>query len=183
MASSSFSISPLSTSGQITSCEALIRWHYPERGMVAPLEFIPVAEETGLIIPLGEWVLRQVCAEAARWPKHVTIAVNLSPAQFKSRNLVPLSSTRLRHPVVRRAGWSWRSLNWCYCRTMGEHSPFFIYSAVSGLRSRWMILALAIRRSAIFAVSHSTRSRSTNHLFVIYPRGEIALRSFAPWSD
>lgn len=74
---------------QITSCEALIRWHHPERGMIPPLEFIPVAEETGLIVPIGEWVLRQACAEAARWPKHVTIAVNLSPAQFKSRNLVP----------------------------------------------------------------------------------------------
>ncbi len=74
---------------QITSCEALLRWHHPERGMVAPLEFIPVAENTGLIVPLGEWVLRQACAEAVRWPKHVTIAVNLSPAQFKSRNLVP----------------------------------------------------------------------------------------------
>ena len=76
-------------SRQITSCEALIRWHHPERGMVPPLEFIRVAEETGLIVPLGEWVLRQACAEAARWPKRVTIAVNLSPAQFKSRNLVP----------------------------------------------------------------------------------------------
>jgi len=75
--------------GHVTSCEALVRWHHPERGIVAPLEFIPVAEETGLIVPLGEWILRQACAEAARWPKHVTIAVNLSPAQFKSRNLVP----------------------------------------------------------------------------------------------
>ena len=91
MASSSFIISSLSDvkTGQITSCEALIRWHHPERGMIAPLEFIPVAEATGLIVPIGEWVLRQACAEAARWPKHVTIAVNLSPAQFKSRNLVP----------------------------------------------------------------------------------------------
>ena len=76
-------------SGQITSCEALIRWHHPERGLVAPTDFIPVAEETGLIAPLGEWVLRQACAEAARWPTHLTIAVNVSPAQFKSRNLVP----------------------------------------------------------------------------------------------
>jgi EAL domain-containing protein (putative c-di-GMP-specific phosphodiesterase class I) len=58
--------------------------------MIAPVEFIPVAEHTGLIVPLGEWVLRQACAEAVRWPTHVTIAVNLSPAQFKSRNLVPM---------------------------------------------------------------------------------------------
>ena len=57
--------------------------------MIAPAEFIPVAEETGLIVPLGEWVIRQACAEAVRWPKHVTVAVNLSPAQFKSRNLLP----------------------------------------------------------------------------------------------
>ena len=75
--------------GQITCCEALVRWHHPERGMIPPLEFIPVAEETGLIVPLGEWVLRQACAEAAGWPKHVAVAVNVSPAQFKSRNLVP----------------------------------------------------------------------------------------------
>jgi diguanylate cyclase (GGDEF)-like protein len=75
--------------GQITCCEALVRWHHPERGMIPPLEFIPVAEATGVIVPLGEWVLRQACAEAAAWPKHVAVAVNVSPAQFKSRNLVP----------------------------------------------------------------------------------------------
>ena len=57
--------------------------------MISPVEFIPVAESTGLIVPLGEWVLRQACAQAARWPDHVTVAVNLSPAQFKSRNLLP----------------------------------------------------------------------------------------------
>jgi len=73
--------------GRITTCEALIRWHHPERGMIAPLEFIPLAEETGLIIPLGEFVLRQACQEAAKWPEHVTVAVNLSPAQFKNRRL------------------------------------------------------------------------------------------------
>ena len=76
-------------SGQITGCEALIRWRHPARGIVQPTEFISIAEETGLIVPLGEWVLRQACAEAVRWPKHVTVAVNVSPAQFKSRNLVP----------------------------------------------------------------------------------------------
>ncbi|MDP2410825.1 MAG: EAL domain-containing protein [Pseudolabrys sp.] len=76
-------------SGQITTCEALVRWNHPERGEIQPDDFIPVAESTGLIVPLGEWVLRTAFAEAVRWPKHVTLAVNLSPAQFKSRNLVP----------------------------------------------------------------------------------------------
>ena len=76
-------------SNRVTSCEALVRWHHPERGMVPPGEFISVAEETGLIVPLGEWVLLQACADAATWPKHITVAVNLSPAQFKSKNLVP----------------------------------------------------------------------------------------------
>ena len=71
----------------VTAVEALVRWNHPERGLVAPLEFIPLAEETGLIVPIGEWVLRQACSEAAKWPSHISLAVNLSPAQFKMRNL------------------------------------------------------------------------------------------------
>jgi len=74
--------------GKVTTCEALIRWHQPERGLVPPLEFIPIAEETGLIIPIGEWVLHRACTDAAEWPRHYTVAVNVSPAQFKSTNLV-----------------------------------------------------------------------------------------------
>jgi diguanylate cyclase (GGDEF)-like protein len=72
---------------EISGFEALIRWNHPVRGLVAPLDFIPLAEETGLIVPIGEWVLRQACAEAVKWPGSVTVAVNLSPAQFKMRNL------------------------------------------------------------------------------------------------
>src|SRR5580658_1803796 len=60
----------------VTGFEALIRWHHPERGMIPPLDFIPIAEETGLIVPLGDWALRQACAEAATWPSNVKIAVN-----------------------------------------------------------------------------------------------------------
>ena len=75
-------------SGRISNCEALIRWRHPKRGMIPPSEFIPVAEETGLIAPIGEWVLRQACAEAAHWPRDVMVSVNLSPAQFKSKVLV-----------------------------------------------------------------------------------------------
>ena len=82
--------------GAITSCEALIRWRHPERGMIPPMEFIPVAEETGMIVPIGEWVLAQACAEAMRWPKHIGVSVNLSPAQFKSRNLVQAVKNALK---------------------------------------------------------------------------------------
>jgi diguanylate cyclase (GGDEF)-like protein/PAS domain S-box-containing protein len=71
-------------SDEVTGCEALLRWHHPERGMVSPAEFIPVAEDTGLIGRLGEWVLATACTEAARWPDHIRIAVNVSPVQFKS---------------------------------------------------------------------------------------------------
>ena len=75
---------------KITGFEALIRWWHPERGLVSPVEFIPLAEETGLIIPIGEWVIRTACAEAAHWPDGIRIAVNLSPVQFRSRNIVAI---------------------------------------------------------------------------------------------
>jgi len=74
-------------SGRITGCEALVRWRHPERGFVSPAEFIPIAEDTGLINQLGEWVLSTACAEAARWPEEIRLAVNVSPIQFKSGTL------------------------------------------------------------------------------------------------
>lgn len=69
---------------RISGFEALLRWKHPERGVVSPAEFIPLAEEIGLIVPLGEWVIHEACREAAGWPEEVRVAVNLSPAQFKS---------------------------------------------------------------------------------------------------
>ncbi|WP_223971224.1 EAL domain-containing protein [Bradyrhizobium sp. RD5-C2] len=77
-------------SGETCGFEALLRWHHPQRGMVSPAQFIPLAEETGLIVPLGEWVLRTACAEAAKWPDDLKIAINLSPVQFRSPELVPV---------------------------------------------------------------------------------------------
>ena len=78
-------------SGRIHSVEALIRWAHPERGLIAPLDFIPLAEENGLIVPIGKWVLKTACADAARWQRaghSVRVAVNLSPLQFKDPTLV-----------------------------------------------------------------------------------------------
>ncbi|MCK1419530.1 MULTISPECIES: EAL domain-containing protein [unclassified Bradyrhizobium] len=71
----------------ITGCEALVRWRHPERGMVSPAEFIPIAEDTGLINEIGEWVLATACRDAAIWPDDIRLAVNVSPVQFKSGTL------------------------------------------------------------------------------------------------
>jgi diguanylate cyclase (GGDEF)-like protein/PAS domain S-box-containing protein len=86
---------------EVTGCEALLRWRHPERGMISPAEFIPVAEDTGLINELGDWVLRTACAEAATWPDHIRLAVNVSPVQLKCQTLAlkiagALAATRLK---------------------------------------------------------------------------------------
>lgn len=72
---------------RVTAFEALLRWRHPERGMVSPVQFIPLAEESGLIVPIGEWVVHEACRVAAQWPDHIRIAVNISPVQFRSPNL------------------------------------------------------------------------------------------------
>ncbi|TYO65704.1 EAL domain-containing protein [Bradyrhizobium hipponense] len=72
---------------RITGCEALVRWRHPERGTVSPAEFIPIAEDTGLINEIGEWVLATACRDAANWPDDIRLAVNISPVQFKSGTL------------------------------------------------------------------------------------------------
>ncbi|WGR94506.1 EAL domain-containing protein [Bradyrhizobium sp. ISRA435] len=82
-------------SNEVTGCEALLRWRHAERGMVSPAEFIPVAEDTGLIGELGEWVLRTACMEAATWPDHIRLAVNVSPIQFKNISLALKVATAL----------------------------------------------------------------------------------------
>jgi predicted signal transduction protein with EAL and GGDEF domain len=82
---------------EICGFEALLRWNHPERGLIPPLDFIPLAEETTLIIPIGEWVIRKACEEAAKWPKEISVAINLSPAQFKARNLSQTVMSALAH--------------------------------------------------------------------------------------
>jgi diguanylate cyclase (GGDEF)-like protein/PAS domain S-box-containing protein len=82
--------------GRITGFEALVRWPDPERGMISPAEFIPVAEETGLINGLGGLMLRRACADAALWPEDVRVAVNLSPLQFRTGNLLSIVMDALK---------------------------------------------------------------------------------------
>ncbi len=75
-------------SGDISGFEALIRWNHPDQGVIPPASFIPLAEETGLIVPVGEWVIRQACATAAQWPGDLSVAVNISAAQFRNPGLM-----------------------------------------------------------------------------------------------
>jgi diguanylate cyclase (GGDEF)-like protein len=72
---------------RICSFEALLRWHHPKRGLVSPADFVPVAEDTGLIVPIGAWVIREASAQAAHWPEHVRVAVNVSAVQFHRGSL------------------------------------------------------------------------------------------------
>lgn len=72
---------------RVSAFEALLRWNHPERGLVSPADFIPLAEDTGLIVPIGEWVIREACRAARHWPEHVRIAVNVSQVQFRSPGL------------------------------------------------------------------------------------------------
>ena len=82
---------------KISGFESLLRWQHSEKGMISPAEFIPIAEDIGLIVPLGEWVLREACMEATKWPGDVKVAVNLSAVQFRSRNLVQAVISALAH--------------------------------------------------------------------------------------
>ena len=85
--------------GDITGFEALMRWHHPRHGLVSPSTFIPLAEESGHILGLGEWILRTACREAASWPRPLRVAINLSPVQFQHGDL-----PRLVHQICWRAG-------------------------------------------------------------------------------
>jgi diguanylate cyclase (GGDEF)-like protein/PAS domain S-box-containing protein len=82
---------------QVSGFEALLRWRHPVRGMISPAQFIPIAEDLRLINPIGEWVLRRACGDAASWPEHVKISVNLSPMQFRTEDLVPAVERALAH--------------------------------------------------------------------------------------
>ncbi len=123
--------------GQASGFEALLRWHHPQRGLVPPSEFIPLAEETGLIVPLGEWVLRTACAEAAKWPAHLKIAINLSPAQFRSKELVPVIIGALAN-----SGVAPQRLELEVTETVIMHDSEAVFAALGQLRKLGVQIAL-----------------------------------------
>ena len=124
-------------SGEICGCEALLRWHHPGRGLVMPTDFIPLAEETGLIVPIGEWVLRAACAEAAKWPAHLKIAVNLSPAQFRSKKLAAVVLDALA-----TSGIAPRRLELEVTETVIMHDSEAVFAALIQLRELGVRIAL-----------------------------------------
>lgn len=95
--------------GEIVGFEALARWHSPKRGMVPPADFIPLAEESSLILLMGKWVLREACSEAASWDRPLNIAINVSPVQFRHGDLPGLVHSILLKPGLQPAGWNLKS--------------------------------------------------------------------------
>ncbi len=122
---------------EITAFEALVRWNRPTRGLVSPADFIPVAEETGLIIPLGEWVLRRACQETAKWPAHIKVAVNLSPSQLKSRNL-----TQIVVSALAESGMPASRLQLEITETVLMHNTFNTLATLHALRKLGVQIAM-----------------------------------------
>ena len=134
-------------SKEISGFEALIRWNHPTKGMISPADFIPLAEEIGFIVPMGEWVIRQACATAAQWPDDLHVAVNISAIQFRSPGPDAGDRQRARgfRPRARR-GWRSKSPRPSCCTTRKRRSPCCISCGRSESGSRWTISAPAIRR-------------------------------------
>lgn len=122
---------------EVNGFEALLRWAHPSRGMVSPADFIPIAEETGLIVPIGEWVLRQACADASRWPNPIRVAVNLSAVQFKVSNLVETVSNALAE-----AGLPGTRLELEITESLLLWNDEVTFSALTGLRALGVRIAL-----------------------------------------
>jgi len=120
-------------SWEITGAEALIRWQHPQRGLITPADFIPVAEDTGLIVPIGEWVLREACRANKRWQDDglpmLTITVNLSALQFQQANLVEMIER-----VLRETGLQARYLELEITEGTTIHDPDFAAGVLEELR-------------------------------------------------
>ncbi len=142
---------------RITGFEALLRWRHPEKGMISPADFIPIAEDIGLIVALGEWVMREACAEAAKWPDDIKIAVNLSPVQFRSRNLVQVVIGALAQSGLSPSRLELEITESLFLAETEQTLPSCISFGNWACASRWTISVPATPASVISAVFRSTK--------------------------
>lgn len=164
------------STGEVASYEALVRWRHPTRGMVPPDVFIPIAEESGVIIALGEWVLREACLAATRWEPHIKVAVNVSPVQFSLANLAyticsilektGLSPTRLELEITEAALLKERAVTLSTMRQLKRLGVTIVmddfgtgYSSLSNLRS-FPFDKIKIDRSFIAAMKQDENAHS-----------------------
>ena len=157
-----------------------MRWNHPDRGLVPPDAFIPVAEETGLIVPLGDWVLEQACRDAARWPEQFTVAVNLSAVQFRITTLALRSCRRSANPVLAA---SRLELEITESVLLQENSA--VLDALHQFRKLGVRICMddfgtGYSSLSYLRASRSTRSRSTAPSCANSARRTTAWRSFAP---
>ena len=146
---------------EMVGCEALVRWRHPTRGYISPAEFIPIAEELGLMDELGRTVLRRACAACASWPSEVFVAVNLSPLQVRGGRMANTIKEALEIPASRRTVLKSRSPNRQFCRTFPRTRQTLRLIRAHG-RSYFSrrFRHRAIPASAISILSRWTRSRS-----------------------
>ena len=134
--------------GAITGAEALLRWQHPVRGLISPLEFVPIAEGCGLILPIGQWVLREACRQARAWQDAglpaISVAVNVSSLEFRSKYFIPHTRPFSRRRASRPAIWSSNSLKACSCSMLQPPPPPSVPSNPSECASLRMTSVRAI---------------------------------------
>ena len=161
--------------------EALLRWRHPERGLVQPLEFIPLAEEIGLIVPLGDWVLREACQQASRWPDEVSVAVNVSPRQFEDGSKL-VASVAKALAASRLPG---RRLEIEITESVLLRNEADVLSALHRIRDLGVKVAMDDFGTGYSSLSQlhsfpSTRSRSTARSSATRATSRVRARSSAP---
>lgn len=165
---------------KVTAFEALMRWQHPERGMVPPSDFIPVAEEMGLIVQLGEWALRQACAEATEWPDDICVSVNLSPLQFSKGNLVSSVMSALASAGLPASRLELEITESVLLEKSERNITILNQLRDLGVRISMDDFGTGYSSIGYFVVSRSTRSRLINLLSETYSSTREALLSSAP---